>query len=141
MLEVKIAKSNEDIDTCHKLRKIVFIKEQNVSPEEECDEQDKISKHFILLENNTPIGTGRIYKDNSTAVIGRICILKEHRGKNAGLFLMKNLIDYCKNQNFKEILLGAQEYALGFYEKSGFQVCSERYMDANIPHFKMKMEF
>lgn len=33
--------------------------------------------------------------------------------------------------------LSSQTYAIPFYEKLGFVVCSEEYMDANIPHKDM----
>ncbi len=140
-MKVKIAKNIDDINICYKLREIVFIKEQNVPIDRERDEQDKIAVHFLLYDETTPIGTGRIVIDVDTVTLGRICILKEYRSKGAGLFLMKEIIDYCKKQNFRKIILGAQEHALDFYKKLGFEVCSEKYMDANISHYKMNLEF
>ena len=35
--------------------------------------------------------------------------------------------------------LSAQTYAIPFYEKFGFIVCSEEYMDAGIPHKDMQL--
>ena len=37
--------------------------------------------------------------------------------------------------------LSSQTYAIPFYEKLGFTVCSGEYMDANIPHKDMKLCF
>lgn len=139
-MEVKFAISEDDINTCFKLREIVFIEEQNVPVDREQDEDDKIAVHFLLLENNIPIGTGRVVKNDEYAKIERVCILKEYRKKGAGKFLMEEIMNYCKKQNCRKISLGAQEHALNFYKKLGFKIFSGKYMDANIPHFKMQLE-
>jgi predicted GNAT family N-acyltransferase len=134
-MEVKIAQNVEDINTCYKLREIIFIQEQNVPIEEEIDDNDRIAIHFLLF-NEIPVGVGRIVVNGDVAIVGRIGIIKDYRNKGAGAFLMKEIIAYCKKQNLKKIILGAQEQALNFYKKLGFKVCSEKYIDANIPHFK-----
>ena len=136
-MEIKIATTIEYLDICYKLRDIVFVQEQNVPIEEEKDELDKTAVHFLLFKGGAPIGVGRLVSKGNTAKIGRFCILKEHRKKGAGLFFMKEIMDYCKKQKFKKISISAQEHALGFYEKLGFKICSGKYIDANIPHFDM----
>lgn len=136
-MEARIVTNINDMNICYELREIVFIKEQNVPMEEERDELDKTAVHFLLLEGDTPIGTGRVIRKGSIAKIGRFCILREYRKQGAGLFLMKEIINYCKKQIFKTISISAQEHALDFYKKLDFEICSEKYMDANIPHFDM----
>lgn len=141
-MKFKIAKTAEDINTCYKLREIIFIKEQDVPADRERDIEDDTAEHFLLLiEDNIPIGVGRVVDDNGIAVIGRVGILKEFRKQGSGFFLMQNIIDYCKNHGFKKLFLSAQEHALDFYKKLNFEIISERYISAsNIPHFKMQLE-
>ncbi len=38
----------------------------------------------------------------------------------------------------KKIYLEAQEYAIGYYAKEGFEVVSEPFMEDWIPHVKME---
>jgi len=140
-MEVKIAKSSEEIDICYKLRETIFIKEQNVPVNRERDNDDNFAIHFLLFSGRTPVGVGRVVADKDVAIIGRLGILDEYRGKGAGFFLMGHIINYCKKNKFQKIILGAQEHALGFYKKLNFEVYSEKYMDANIPHFKMQLTF
>ena len=40
----------------------------------------------------------------------------------------------------KKIYLEAQEYAIGYYAKEGFEVVSEPFMEDGIPHVKMERE-
>jgi len=141
-MNFKVAQTPKDISTCYKLREIIFIKGQNVPIDRERDADDNIATHFLLCDReNNPIGVGRIVINNDIAIIGRLGILECERGNGAGLFLMKNIINYCNNQGFKKIILGSQEHAINFYKKLGFEIISERYMDANIPHFKMQITF
>lgn len=139
-MNTKIALNSEEIDICYKLREIIFIQEQNVPVDREKDDDDKVAIHFLLYEGQEPIGVGRIVCNSDLAIIGRLGVLKDYRKMGAGAFLMKEIIDYCKSQNFQKIILGAQEHAIVFYEKLGFSICSGKYMDANIPHFKMQLK-
>lgn len=142
IMKFEIAKTKKDIKTCHKLREIIFIKEQNVPVFVEKDSKDDFAIHFLLLDDNDiPVGVGRVVADNNTAVVGRVGIMKEFRKKRLGFLLMQNIIDYCKNQGFEKITLSAQEHALDFYKKLNFEVISDRYISpSNIPHFKMKLD-
>ena len=38
----------------------------------------------------------------------------------------------------KKIYLEAQEYAIGYYAKEGFEVVSEPFLEDGIPHVKME---
>lgn len=138
-LHIKIADNADDINICYKLRETIFVREQNYSFEVEFDNLDAISKHFLLFENDFPIGNARISTDNTKAFISRVCVLKNYRKNGAGRFLMEEVINYCKKQNFEKIILVSQEHDIGFYSKLGFETFGEMYMDANIPHFKMQL--
>lgn len=137
-MEVKIANSLEDVNICFALRKIIFVKGQNVPIDRERDEYDNICTHFLLIDNNNPIGVARLRKNLDYAIIERVGILQSSRKKGAGFFLMQGIIDYCKNNNFSKMVLGSQEHAINFYKKLGFKIVGEKYVDANIPHFKME---
>lgn len=138
-LQIKIVNNIDDIAVCYKLRETVFINEQNVPLSRERDEQDECSIHFLIYDDNTPIGTARVFNNKGIAVIGRLCILKEYRGKGIGKILMEEIINHCKQHEFKELELGAQEHAIDFYSKLGFKIGGPKYMDANIAHIKMKL--
>ena len=61
------------------------------------------------------------------------------RGTGLGRELVEKLIDKCKELHFKEIVVGAQVRAMGFYEKLGFIPYGEQYMDGHVPHIPMVM--
>lgn len=141
-INVKIADSQQELNDCFEIRDVVFIQEQSVPKDIELDEYDKTAVHFLLYYEEIPVATARmLQKDAKTAKIGRVAVLKEYRGKNLGKSLMENIVEYCCNNGIVKILIDAQTYVVPFYEKIGFKQYGEEFMDANIPHYKMELEF
>lgn len=107
----------------------------------EWDEYENSSIHFVLYdEQNTPIGAGRLRKVDGYGKIERICILPEYRGRGAGKTLMEFVIRHAKTLGFEKIKLHSQDHAIGFYEKLGFMITSDRFYEAGIPHHVMELK-
>jgi len=119
------------------VRKVVFIEEQNVPIELEIDEHDPTSIHLLALDNDKPVATARLLKDGH---IGRMCVLIEYRLQGIAAQLLKRLIHTAQQKGFKTLSLHAQINAIPFYQKSGFSVCSEIFLDAGIEHQTMQLE-
>lgn len=117
------------------IRRKVFIEEQNVSEAEEIDGLDASCHHLVLYENNTPIATARIYeKEKNFYKIQRVAVSKNKRGQGLGAKTILEAEHKIKELNGEKILLGAQLHALAFYQKLGYEIASEEYLDAGIPH-------
>lgn len=130
----------DDISACIDLRRAVFIVEQGISEEDEMDDLDGVGIHILAKENGMPAGTARLLISGTTGKIGRICVLKSHRGTGLGAAIVNFSADVLKARgDLDRIALGAQEYAIGFYEKLGFKVCGPIYDDAGIPHRDMEI--
>jgi hypothetical protein len=120
-----------------KIREIVFMKEQLVPKEEEWDGQDERSWHYLAIsKEGNPIGCARLMPSGQ---IGRMAVLKEQRGLGIGALLLDSVVIHAKELKIEHIFLHAQTYAIGFYEKAGFKVHGEEFMDANIPHYAMNL--
>lgn len=117
------------------LRTTVFIEEQSVPVELEWDEEDYHAVHLLVYLNGDPSATSRILTDGR---IGRMAVLKPCRGKGIGSLMLTSLEKIARQQKMASVYLSAQQHAVKFYEKHGYKVCSDLYMDANIPHFSMK---
>ncbi|CAM3697512.1 GNAT family N-acetyltransferase [Erysipelothrix urinaevulpis] len=130
------------MDDYHCLRIKVFVEEQGVSLEEEFDQYDepgrKDVKHIGALVDDEIVGTMRLLIQKDTLVLGRLTVLKSQRGLDIGTKLVTYAIRQAENQGFNEVILGAQVNAVPFYEKNGFEMFGEIYLDAGIKHIKMK---
>ena len=130
----------KDIDACVALRHEVFIVEQGIAEEDEIDDLDGVGIHILAVDGGAPVGTARLLISGKTGKIGRICVLKSHRGTGLGAAIVNHSADVLKARgDLDRIALGAQEYAIGFYEKLGFKVCGPIYDDAGIPHREMEI--
>ena len=130
--------TTDDIEKCRALRLRVFVEEQNISIEDEIDEFDDEATHIIATHLSTPVGTARILEDSKIGKIGRVCVISEHRGTGLGKALVETSFDeICKRPHLTSAKLGAQEYAIPFYQKIGFSVVGDVYLDAGIRHFEM----
>ncbi|MCP4488702.1 MAG: GNAT family N-acetyltransferase [Gammaproteobacteria bacterium] len=136
-LKVETACWEKDKDALIKLRAQVFVDEQNVPPSIEIDGLDPECKHVKATADGMVIGTGRLLPDGH---IGRMCIRKNYRQYGIGSLLLKNLVAQALNANYPRIALNSQSYAIPFYEKNGFVVDSEEFMDAGIPHRRMILD-
>jgi predicted GNAT family N-acyltransferase len=117
------------------IREVVFIQEQKVPPELEWDDLDNTCHHALALSSGgDAIGCGRITPDGK---IGRIAVLAEWRRKRIGTAILELLVDYARSQHYTQVELNAQVQAIPMYDKFGFKVTGDLFMDANIPHRKM----
>lgn len=128
----------EDYPLSREIREEVFVREQEYPIELEFDEADETCWHLVLTDNEKAIATARLLKlSEGVFKPGRIAVLKEYRGKNIGAELLTLIIEKAKEMGAKELYIGAQTYAVGFYEKFGFKTTGEEYMDEHIPHIDM----
>lgn len=128
-----------DIATCQCLRRVVFIEEQGVSEADELDGLDGSAIHLLAWEGDMPLGTARILVKGATGKIGRVCVLPQARGTGLGAALIRAALDELRKlPGVREAYLGSQSHATGFYEKLGFAVEGEEFLDAGIPHRHMR---
>ncbi|RSK29282.1 GNAT family N-acetyltransferase [Bacillus sp. HMF5848] len=127
----------EQLDDAYYVRKVVFIDEQNVPEEEEMDQFDETSEHFVVYDGDKPVGAGRFRVVDGYGKVERICIMKSHRGKGLGNLLIHAIEAYAKDTNVAKTKLNAQTHAEAFYKKLGYETVSDEFMDAGIPHVTM----
>lgn len=143
MLEYKWFPAGVIDDSFRNLRIDIFVKEQGVPLENEFDDYDMQVPHLVIFLDGEAVATGRIipYGEN-TVKIGRIAVKKEKRGLHLGEKIVLELLRKSEEDGAKTVFVGAQTHAVGFYEKCGFNlVGTPEYMEENIPHYDMKLEF
>lgn len=133
-IQVRIADWQKDNADLRRIREAVFIAEQAVPPEQEWDADDVEAVHFLALEDGYAIGTARLLADGQ---IGRVAVLRDWRGMNVGDALMQSVIAEAERRGLREQKLTAQVHATRFYERLGFEVVSEEFLEAGIPHVDM----
>ncbi len=143
MLEYKWFDDGIIDDSFRNLRIDIFVKEQGVPVENEFDEYDLQVPHLVIFSDGEAVATGRVIPYGEDIVkIGRIAVKKEKRGLHLGEKIVLELLRKSKEDGAKVVRVGAQTHAVGFYEKCGFKLLgTPEYMEENIPHFDMILEF
>ena len=138
---MKIVFANDRIDKCVKIRTEVFVIEQGVPPELEVDGFDAADApcdHFLIVDEGEPVGTFRCIFEGGAVHVGRLCVKKEKRRQGYGRAALGFIEKYYAARGYEKLTLGAQRTAIPFYEKCGFKVVSDVFLDAGIEHKKME---
>ena len=128
---------SEHSDDITRIRDRVFIQEQAVPKHIEMDGKDSECIHFLIFNENTPIGTARIKMDGK---IERVSILKNHRRKGLGYQLMKFIINNAQEKGLERIYLHSQMDSIEFYKSLKFIQKGEAFKEAGIDHVLMVLE-
>jgi predicted GNAT family N-acyltransferase len=124
-------------DRLREVRERVFIDEQHVPRELEWDGADDTAVHFIALnEAGQALGCARLLPSGQ---IGRMAVLREHRGTGLGRRLLDIAIAEAARLGMQRVHLHAQEHAAEFYRKVGFVAHGAPFVEAGIPHVAMEL--
>ncbi|MGJ7910370.1 GNAT family N-acetyltransferase [Neobacillus sp. LXY-1] len=105
--------------------------------EEEIDQFEEDSTHFVMYHDGHPIGAGRFRILDGIGKVERICVLKDARQLGAGKQIMNTIETYANQKGIHKLKLNAQIHAIPFYSRLGYTTSSEEFLDAGIPHKTM----
>ena len=136
---IRELKDGSDFAICMAIRMEVFVREQKVPLDDEMDDHDATSTHYIATSDGAPAGTARTRMgEGGVAKIERVAVLPQHRRHGIGLKLMLHIVSRLRNHpQVKQIVIHAQVVAVPFYEKLGFVAEGEIFVEAGIPHYRM----
>lgn len=120
------------------LRREVFVIEQKVPEELEHDADDLTATHIVGIVDGAVVAVLRVLWKEDYAKIGRVAIARSHRGLGLGADLIRFAVAHAAEKGQPRAYLESQSDKVGFYEKLGFVAYGEEFMDAGIPHLRMK---
>lgn len=122
-----------------KVRSEIFVVEQNCIYQD-LDDIDYESLHVFYEEDGKVLACLRIFSiGEDTIKIGRVLSAKHGIGLG-GKVLKAGLEKAISTYNPKKIVISAQCYATGYYEREGFTIRSEEYLEDGIPHVRMELD-
>ena len=135
---MKLVETHHEMEACVDLRVRVFVDEQGWPPDEELDEYDLSAVHAAAMLHGRVVGTGRMYRPGSGETqIGRMAVDPDHRGQGVGSLVLSFLEDIAMRRGDGEVVLEAQSYVQGFYQRHAYVTQGEPYMEGGIEHVKM----
>lgn len=133
---VRMADWEREHEAMRAIRTPVFIVEQQVPQDIEWDDKDPLCVHALAIDaDGAPIGTGRLAPDGK---IGRMAVLPDWRGRGVGAAILEFLVDSARERGIDVCYMNAQSHALDFYRQHGFETYDDEFLEAGIPHRRMK---
>jgi predicted GNAT family N-acyltransferase len=137
-LIVKLVENEDELAGAVSVRMRVFVVEQQIPAEEELDDADATATHAIAIHQGRVVGTGRlIYREESTAKIGRMAVDQPFRRQGIGGRILDLLEEEARSQGIRRCTLHAQEYIKRFYAAHGYLEHGDIFLEADIPHIEM----
>jgi len=72
--------------------------------------------------------------------IRQMAVSPSHQGRGLGRRLMEELEKTLKARGFRHFVLDARTSAAGFYERLGYTVVGEEFLEVTLPHVRMEKD-
>jgi predicted GNAT family N-acyltransferase len=101
------------------------------------DGQDAFSTHFLLQKEKEYIGTARYRESKFGIKLERFAIVKKYRNRTYGKVLLDAILHELQEDKNK-LYLHAQDKAVNFYQRNGFEIIGDAFVEADILHYLMR---
>ena len=99
-------------------------RQHGITLRREFDEHDgPDTKYIVLTDDEFPVATCRTYGlDASSAMIGRVVVLPEYRGRGLGVRLMEEAEKWLRELGYARAVIESRDVAVDFYKRLGYAV-------------------
>jgi predicted GNAT family N-acyltransferase len=139
-LDVREARTGQELAAALALRERVFHGEQGVSIEADRDGRDDEATHVVALDEGRVVGTCRLVFRGRVARLGRLAVEPSLRRRGAGAAILREAARVARACGAESIQLHAQTYALPLYLSEGYVEVGERFLEEGIEHVAMEKE-
>ena len=77
-------------------------------------------------------------KGNGIVKLRQMAVQKNMQGKRIGESIMTFAENLARDKGYKILTMSARDTAIGFYEKYGYKVSGDLFLEVNIPHHTME---
>ena len=145
MINVIHAIRPDELQQVFAIREAVFVQEQQVPADEEYDEFEQTSRHFLAYwtaegEPPQPCGTARWRTTSKGVKLERFAVLAPFRGKGVGKALVSAVLNDVFSRQpepIEAVYMHAQVTAMPLYAGFGFQAVGPQFDECGIQHYKM----
>lgn len=105
-----------------------MARQHDITLRREFDEHDTPdTKYIVLTDDEFPVATCRLYQiDEETAMIGRVVVLPEYRGKGLGERVMAEAEKWLLEMEYIKAVVESRDVAVGFYERIGYETVDDK---------------
>jgi ribosomal protein S18 acetylase RimI-like enzyme len=124
-----------------KLRDTVLRKPLGLSFTPEDLEKEKDNMLIGAFEDERMLGCCMLVEEQPYIVrLRQMAVLNDLQGKGIGRALMNFAENIARDRGYKIIRMHARNNSVGFYEKVGYKVKGDQFIEITIPHYVMEKE-
>lgn len=94
-----------------------------------CFDDDKLEACCILTQTGP-----------KTVRLRQMAVTSGLQGKGIGRVLMSFAENIARDRGYRHLVMHARKTAAGFYEKLGYKISGEEFLEVTIPHYEMGKE-
>jgi predicted GNAT family N-acyltransferase len=105
------------------------------------DELEKEKDEILIgaFEDEKMLGCCMLIKQPDNSVrLRQMAVMNNLQGKGIGRALMHFAENIARDMGYKKLSMHARKTAAGFYEKLGYEVTGNEFLEVTIPHYVME---
>ena len=138
--EVRRVRGEREMSAALHLRHDVFCVEQGVPVREEVDGRDPNGIHLVAVAGGRMLGTCRLLLIGRTVQFSRLAVHAGVRRRGIATALLEEAESEALAAGARRMVLHAQTYARGLYERAGYKARGGTFSEAGIEHLAMERE-
>lgn len=124
-----------------KLRDIILRKPLGLGFTPEDLEKEKDNMLIGAFDDERMLGCCMLVEEQPDIVrLRQMAVLNDLQGKGIGRALMNFAENLARDRGYKIIRMHARDNAVGFYEKVGYKVKGDKFIEITIPHYVMEKD-
>jgi len=102
-------------------------------------EREKDNMLIGAFEDEEMLGCCMLVEEsNDTVRLRQMAVLNDLQGKGIGRALMNFAENLARDRGYKTLSMHARKNAVGFYEKMGYEISGDEFIELTIPHYVME---
>ncbi|MBK8494945.1 MAG: GNAT family N-acetyltransferase [Ferruginibacter sp.] len=105
------------------------------------DELDREKEDILIgaFDEDEMLACCMLTKTGHTSVrLRQMAVQNNLQGKGIGGSMMNFAEILARDKGYKKLIMHARETAVGFYEKLGYKVVGDKFIEVTIPHYVME---
>ena len=124
-----------------KLRDAILRKPLGLSFTPQDLEQEKDNILIAAFEEDRMLGCCMLVEEQPGIIrLRQMAVLNALQGKGIGRALMNFAENIARDRGYKKVGMHARSNAVGFYEKVGYKVKGDQFIEITIPHYVMEKD-
>jgi predicted GNAT family N-acyltransferase len=129
----------EEYQQMLKLRKEILRKPLGLNFSQEELEREKDNLLMAAFDDDKMLACCMLVEeDPQTVRLRQMAVLNDLQGQGIGKALMQFAENLARDRGYQKITMHARKNAAGFYEKMGYRIIGDEFIEITIPHYVME---